>query len=290
MKKNIRKFAWVLAIVALILVSLNSLAEPPRNYKEAKSVARCLWLDMDPNSFYCECPFRNSSSEERDLIYENRNQYLSKVVLMEGSEDCYIAIDPEDFFPDDGANINIWQIEFEHIVPQSWIVNHYDLQSISDKEKKQEVKELQDRAKGDLFNLVPVIGKLNNVRRNNPYGEFKGIPKFSETYGKCDFVFANNSDGYKRAQPAGSIRGDLARATLYMFDKYELDGELLVKRLHEKYGTERKKYLDLMMQWANDDPVDCDEKMRHDRVAKKMKNKNKFVTRETGNLTCNENQ
>jgi deoxyribonuclease-1 len=66
----------------------------------------------------------------------------------------------------------------------------------------------------DLVNLVPAVGEVNGDRAHYPFGEVAGEPR---EYGECDFEVDRE---HQLAEPRPSVRGDIARAYLYMHFVY----------------------------------------------------------------------
>jgi len=99
-------------------------------------------------------------------------------------------------------------------------------------------------AEADLHNLFPAAGELNGDRKDKPYGE---IPGEERQYGVCDFEV--NTD---TAEPRAEIRGELARAILYMDRTY---GPFLTDELRQRYQA-----------WSEGDPPDAWELERERRI------------------------
>lgn len=70
------------------------------------------------------------------------------------------------------------------------------------------------RMEADLMNLSPEIGELNADRSDF---HFDAVPGEAREYGSCDFEIHRES---RAAEPAPSIRGEIARAYLYMHATY----------------------------------------------------------------------
>jgi deoxyribonuclease-1 len=70
------------------------------------------------------------------------------------------------------------------------------------------------RMEADLQNLTPEIGELNADRSHFGFGEVEGEPRL---YGACDFEVSRTTH---TAEPPPSVRGDVARAYLYMWRAY----------------------------------------------------------------------
>lgn len=112
---------------------------------------------------------------------------------------------------------------------------------------------------GDLHNLAPAAGELNGDRSNRAYGIVAGEPR---AYGACDFEVDFDNDV---AEPADSIRGDVARAWLYMAGEY---GMQLTPEERAQCET-----------WHADDPPDAWELLRDERIDGAQGNANAFVGR-----------
>ncbi len=101
----------------------------------------------------------------------------------------------------------------------------------------------------DLFNVVPIIGEVAQDRSNYDFGEIEGEQRL---YGACDFEV----DRHRAvAEPAESIRGDIARIYLYMHEVYG-DGLPLSPSDLERFRA-----------WHEADPPDEWERRRADRIA-----------------------
>lgn len=139
------------------------------------------------------------------------------------------------------------RVEWEHIVPASWIgENHscwtqgHDLcvkNGTRFKGRKCCMKPEVDQefmvAHNDPHNLFPASGELNRDRLNHPYGTVNGELR---KYGLCDFELGGSP---KVVEPTNSVRGEIARAMLYMEDKYKVN----VRMAREE-----------LLEWHKDDP------------------------------------
>lgn len=251
MESRIAMHACLLAIFLSLFLSLDTLAAPPINYDKARKIAQDLWLKNDPTTFYCGCGFRESTPAEKKVIRSN-------LIVITDDRNCGYQVHSK-------TNSRAKGIWMEHIVPASWMVEKFCGRESTRKECQEESDEFNS-AEGDLFNLVPTIAELNKDRDNYPYGI---ISDEVRVYGNCDFEVDEQSNT-PRAEPKESIRGDLARATFYMIEKYDLKD---ISRID-------KDYLYLMIQWNNSDPIDDEEKMHHDWIAEKMGWCNKYVVKE----------
>ena len=101
----------------------------------------------------------------------------------------------------------------------------------------------------DLYNLMPADPGMNSSRGNNPYSEM-GL-------------------GF---EPRDEVKGDIARALFYMMIMYEeLDLVNTAPGIHEM------AYLDELLQWHYQDPVDDFELARLEIIFGSQHNRNPFV-------------
>ena len=139
----------------------------------------------------------------------------------------------------------------------------------------------------DLHHLYPVDGNINTRRSNNPYGETNGedfmtANEFSKL-GACTYP------GYtgKVFEPADEYKGDFARTYFYMVTCYE-------EKLHDWYTKYTKTevtvvldgntypglsewQLNMLMEWAQNDPVSEKETNRNNAVYAIQNNRNPFI-------------
>ncbi len=158
-------------------------------------------------SFYCGCSYTaNKDVDQTSCGYTPRKPFTST-----GKE-----------------NTRDNRIEWEHVLPASLMGNHLacwgadrgkfsqcvksDGKLYSGRKCCQRVNDVFRKAHNDLVNLVPAIGEVNGDRFNHRYGIVPGEPR---KYGQCDFEFEDNV-----AEPAASIRGDIARMQIYMLETY----------------------------------------------------------------------
>ena len=236
---------YFLTFILIALVATSAFAEPPTSFRNAKKITPELWRVIGPSSFYCKCPYRKATKEEKMLSQGN--------LWVIGFACGYKAKQP--VTKKGKPNARALRIEWEHIVPAEWIASGFNCKDLTRKDCR-EVDGFHE-AEGDLFNLVPAIGELNGDRIHKLHGV---IPKEERKYGACDFEVSDST-----AEPMKSIRGDIARVWLYMLEKYRL--------------KLRADFIELMKKWNKDDPVDKAEKLRHDVISKEMGWKNPYVVK-----------
>lgn len=137
----------------------------------------------------------------------------------------------------------------------------------------------------DLNHLYPTDGFVNNKRGNLPFGETAG--ESYQSAGGFSKVGTCTWPGYtgKVFEPADEYKGDFARTYFYMVTCYEdklptwhannsdvrptLDGS--------KYPGLSAWQLQMLMEWATQDPVSDKETKRNEAVWEIQRNRNPFI-------------
>lgn len=114
------------------------------------------------------------------------------------------------------------------------------------------------RMEADMHNLYPAEGELETARKNLAMGIISGEKR---KYGACDVEYTIHT-----IEPRPAVRGEIARAYLYMADTYPKYMHLTAKQ--------RKMFLN----WSKDDPVDEWEKIRNDKITKIQGNGNPYIS------------
>lgn len=107
----------------------------------------------------------------------------------------------------------------------------------------------------DLYNYHPAITPLSEVRGENPYGAVHGEPR---QHGRCDFETQSVMGKYAAIEPPANVRGDIARAYLYMAAQYGKGKDWKIK-LEREQRT-------LLEAWSKADPPDELERLRACRI------------------------
>lgn len=113
------------------------------------------------------------------------------------------------------------RLEWEHVVPASWVGSSMACWKSGGREACGRNDTAFRSFEGDLHNLRPSVGELNGDRSNIPYGRPTRGPLWR--YGDCQFTIGLTNDGTRVAEPPDFSKGDVARVTLYMADKYHID-------------------------------------------------------------------
>lgn len=119
------------------------------------------------------------------------------------------------------------------------------------------VNDLFRRMESDLYNIVPAIGAVNALKKDQIPGE---VHTFVPQFGNCSLSIMGNY-----FDPPNYIKGDVARIYFYMESAYP--GKV-------KIPANTKK---LLRKWSGLDPVSKDECERADKISKLQGNINPFV-------------
>ncbi|MBR2230822.1 MAG: endonuclease [Prevotella sp.] len=160
----------------------------------------------------------------------------------------------------------------EHLVPQSWFKEASPMKS-------------------DIVHVVPTDSELNNTRGSDPLAEVgnkaNDCPNGSYClWGSC------KTPGYsgKVFEPNDEIKGDIARIYFYMATCYEdvilnWKGKTTASTAYDvldftggtKYQPFKQWYMNMLLRWAKEDPVDEIENARNNGVKQVQNNRNPFV-------------
>lgn len=131
----------------------------------------------------------------------------------------------------------------------------------------------------DLMHIVPTDGYVNNRRANYVFGEtngetYKSYDDFSKL-GKC------TTPGYNGTvfEPNDEYKGDFARIYFYMVTCYEdkVPSWSCDMLSHDSYPSFQTWALDMLLRWAENDPVSDKEIARNNAVYELQGNRNPFV-------------
>lgn len=226
-------------ILILLLLSSVALASPSSFNKSKKLLAKHVYFDHQ-KSFYCGC----------DYSLKPKAEGSNKMRLTPNWSSCGYKPRKQ---PKRAS-----RIEWEHIMPAHHFGQH--MQCWRSGGRKACKKDSTFKAmEADMHNLVPAIGEVNGDRSNSKFGILEGEKR---VYGACDLEIDFKA---KRAEPAESVRGDIARIYFYMSEKYKI-----------RLSKQQRK---LLKAWDKSDPVDAWEIERDKRISEVQGNSNPFVVR-----------
>lgn len=199
-----------------------------RNFNRAKTILPKIFHGMN-TTFYCGCKYTGKTVDHTSCGYKKR-----KDINRAG------------------------KVEWEHVVP-AWAIGHQrQCWQQGGRSHCNKTDAIYRKAEGDLHNLTPAIGEINNDRSNFRFTVWDNKPAM---YGQCPMVVDFQG---RRAQPPQWSRGKIARITFYMVDTYNLNMSRQERRL---YCT-----------WAKTYPVDKWEIIRDQRIKAMQGSSNRFVS------------
>jgi len=125
------------------------------------------------------------------------------------------------------------------------------------------------RMEGDLHNLFPVVGEVNGIRGDLPMGVLDPPDRtpFHRRPTSDVFTFGGCKSTVERGVfvPRAEVRGDVARASLYMDHAYP--SRRILDEAHRA----------LFERWSAEDPPDDWERERNRAIAERQGNSNPFI-------------
>ncbi len=180
--------------------------------------------------------------------YAQSRQLFWNELYVEGGETLYCGV-PFTNRPD-SRHINI-----EHVFPMSWVTRALGCGSRRECQKN---SQRFNQIEADMHNLYPALASINSARGAMA---FAIIPGEEHYLPGCDFEIDRNA---RVVEPRPEVRGNIARAMLYMADTYP---EL------QLFPRQRV----LLEDWHRADPPDNHERRRHARIKALQGNSNPYV-------------
>jgi deoxyribonuclease-1 len=211
-----------------------------QNFEAAKKIAALLY-EEHPYTFYCGCHFVGKWVDHEACGYRP----------IHNTQRAH-------------------RLEWEHIVPAhafgqhfaSWkkgdsACHHTNGTSFKGRACARLTSNTFSTMEGDLYNLVPAIGEVNQLRSDFPVGLLPGV---SPIFGKCTTKIAHGV-----IEPRVEVRGFVARTYRYMDDRYP------------GFGILSEGNRSLLLDWDARYPPDAFEKARAKKIARIQGNPNRFV-------------
>ena len=148
----------------------------------------------------------------------------------------------------------------EHLMPQSVFFKRSPMRS-------------------DYYHVFPTDGYVNGKRSNHPFGEVDSEKWVSKNGSKLG---TQSSKGFRGTvfEPIDEFKGDVARALLYFFTRYEDQ----MPRFKDWQGLNKSSqhgiepwFLELLLKWHRQDPVSIYEQNRNEAGFRFQGNRNPFV-------------
>lgn len=162
------------------------------------------------------------------------------------------------------------RLEWEHVVPAAafgrpllvWQKGHAKCINSRGKAYRgrrcaKKTSERFRRMEGDMHNLLPSIGRLNQARGHRAMGLITGERR---PHGTCDVEL----DG-PMIEPRPAVRGDIARAYLYMHKAYP------------GLGIVNETTRPMWSRWHAEDPPSAWEKKRNELISAQQGNRNPYI-------------
>ena len=156
----------------------------------------------------------------------------------------------------------------EHSLPQSWFESGGNAATL----------------KCDIVHVLPTDGYINNMRSNHPLAKVGSVSGQSKNgyskWGSCGV------SGYSGTvfEPNDEIKGDMARIYFYVVTCYEENASKWCNNASasavlkaDKYKPFKDWYYNMLLEWAQQDPVDDLERARNEAVYRVQGNRNPFV-------------
>lgn len=227
-----------------------------RSFDEAKRVLARIY-ERHRVDLYCGCAF--APDAKRSLRVEH------------GSCGYAIARDP----------VRAGRIEWEHVIAASWFGRTFtewtegDDRCVDAKGKRFKGRKCAERSpefsrmEGDLHNLFPVVGEVNALRGDLPMGILDPPDRTPSRHKPTSdvFQFGACKSAVERGvfTPRPEVRGDVARAALYMDLAYPT--RRLLDEAHRA----------LFARWSAGDPPDAWERERNRLITEAQGNANPLI-------------
>jgi len=179
--------------------------------------------------------------------YEDARSIFWKQLYNTGGETLYCG---QAFGSGYNKGINV-----EHVFPMSWVTHTLNCGTRNQCRKN---SDLFNRIEADLHNLYPARSDINKERSSIAFGMINGEKRH---YGTCDFEVQHSRP--RLVEPREPVRGEIARAMLYMADTYDL-------KLFDKQRAQMEK-------WHRQDPPDEAERRRNNKIEQIQGNRNPYI-------------
>ncbi|MCB1789307.1 MAG: endonuclease [Gammaproteobacteria bacterium] len=165
-------------------------------------------------------------------------------------------------YPDGGAGLYCGtrfaafdrDYNIEHVYPMSWVTRAL---RCGDRDACRRSSARFNEIESDMHNMYPARKDINRRRGALPYREIRGETHIERG---CDFEIDYRA-GVVEPRPAS--RGNIARAMLYLADRYQL----------QIYERQRRT----LLAWHRADPPDDEERRRNRRIADVQGNANSWI-------------
>lgn len=206
----------------LVILTITLSLEATSFSSSKKTLLKKVYYD-NQFTFYCNNPYEIKlvQGKQKALIIQDDKYYTPR----------------KPYFKSGKPNYRAKRIEWEHIMPAHNFGKHLPCWKKGGRKACKKDK-LFKKMEADMHNLVPAIGEVNADRSNYRYGADKLI---IGQYGSCEMQVDFKA---KRAYVRDDIKGDIARAYLYMSKKYDIKLSKQEKQMMEVWNK-----LDPISEW-----------------------------------------
>ena len=163
------------------------------------------------------------------------------------------------------SSFSSYRMQREHAIPKSWWKKNGDVEYTP--------------AYSDLWNLYPSNGRANQAKLNYAFGVCKSTT-FDNGVTKVGPAATGYGGGSGNVfEPGDEYKGDFARTIFYMATVYD-DLPWVINYMfsaNSPYPTLRPWAVDMLLNWARQDPVSQKEVERNDAVQNAQGNRNPYI-------------
>jgi len=209
----------ILAGVFSFFITIVAIANPPTNFNEAKEIASHIF-STNPITLYCGCHYNPLTNQ---VNLQSCGMQSAAVIPRANYLEWEHMMPAENF----GKHLYCWR----ETICKSRGGKHYRGRKCCDK-----ISAIFRRMEAELYNLWPAVGLINGARSNYRYSELPNADFNDHTFYGCP-IFIDKS--LKKVEPRDEAKGIVARANLFMVQKYHIKLSVSQKRLFETWN---KKY------------------------------------------------
>lgn len=186
-------------ILLLIYLAFSSaiLASTPNNFSKSKKIAAQIFLSH-PITLYCGCRYQENQIDLSSCGMQSA-AHIKRAHRLEWEH----MMPAENF----GHHLSCWQ---EKICVKK------NGEKYKGRKCCEEQNETFRTMEAELYNLWPEVGLVNQARSNYRFSELPGHNPEENFYG-CSFIIDKQ---LKQVEPRDGAKGIVARANLFMADKY----------------------------------------------------------------------
>lgn len=142
----------------------------------------------------------------------------------------------------------------EHVFPMAWVTRAL---RCGDRQACRRNDPRFNEIESDMHNMYPARKDLNKSRGSYPYRELRGEDRVEPG---CDLEIDHRA---RAVEPRPAVRGDIARAMLYMADQYDL---VIFERQRRD-----------LQRWHREDPPDDAERRRNRLIEAEQGRRNHWI-------------